>query len=146
MEFRCRNAVDLEPKEPKIDNQSGLSQIGAIRASDIWRGRLHRIVSPIEFQLPPTSPTPVPSISSSSMAQFAHVCSLTLPGRSTTASKPSPRPDNKPSPRWTAKPTMPGRGRCLKSVTVELFQRFRKVKKRIPIRDRSPVELVTVAE
>lgn len=33
-------AVDLEPKEPKIDNQCGLSQIDAIRASDIWRGRL----------------------------------------------------------------------------------------------------------
>ena len=51
-----------------------------------------------------------------------------------------------PSPKSTAKPTMPGRGKCLKSVTMELFQPFRKVKKRIPIRDRSPVELVTVAE
>ena len=44
MEFRCRNAVDLEPKEPKIDNQCGLSQIDTIRASDIWRGRLFYIV------------------------------------------------------------------------------------------------------
>ena len=42
MEFRCRNDVDLEPKEPKIDNQCGLSQINAIRASDIWRGRLKK--------------------------------------------------------------------------------------------------------
>ncbi len=42
MEFRCRNAVDLEPKEPKIDNQCGLSQIDTIRASDIWRGRQRR--------------------------------------------------------------------------------------------------------
>ncbi len=71
---------------------------------------------------------------------------LTLPGRSTTAFKPSPRPDNKPSPRWTAKPTMPGRGKCLKNVTMELFQPFRKLKKRIPIRDMSPVELVLFAE
>ena len=39
MEFRCRNDVDLEPKEPKISNQCGLSQSDTIRASDIWRGR-----------------------------------------------------------------------------------------------------------
>ena len=32
--------VDLEPREPKFGNQCGLSQIDAIRASDIWRGRL----------------------------------------------------------------------------------------------------------
>ena len=38
-------AVDLEPKEPKIDNQCGLSQIDAIRASDIWRGRLMKVYS-----------------------------------------------------------------------------------------------------
>ena len=43
MEFRCRNDVDLEPKEPKFDNQCGLSQINAIRASDIWRGRPQNI-------------------------------------------------------------------------------------------------------
>ena len=43
MEFRCRNAVDLEPKEPKISNQCGLSQSDTIRASDIWRGRLERL-------------------------------------------------------------------------------------------------------
>ena len=41
MEFRCRNDVDLEPKEPKIDNQCGLSQSDTIRASDIRRGRLY---------------------------------------------------------------------------------------------------------
>ena len=40
MEFRCRNDVDLEPREPKFGNQCGLSQIDTIRASDIWRGRL----------------------------------------------------------------------------------------------------------
>ena len=40
MEFRCRNDLDLEPKGPNIDNQSGLSQIDTIRASDIWWGRL----------------------------------------------------------------------------------------------------------
>ena len=45
MEFRCRNAVDLEPKEPKIDNQCGLSQIDTIRASDIWRGRQYNILN-----------------------------------------------------------------------------------------------------
>ncbi len=39
MEIRCRNDVDLEPKEPKFGNQCGLSQFDAIRASDIWRGR-----------------------------------------------------------------------------------------------------------
>ena len=43
MEFRCRNDVDLESKEPKIDNQCGLSQIDTIRASDIWRGRHYSI-------------------------------------------------------------------------------------------------------
>ncbi len=43
MQFRCRNDVDLEPKEPKIDNQCGLSQSDTIRASDIWRGRHARI-------------------------------------------------------------------------------------------------------
>jgi hypothetical protein len=45
MEFRCRNDVDLEPKEPKIDNQCGLSQSDTIRASDIWRGRLLKFAS-----------------------------------------------------------------------------------------------------
>ena len=30
MEFRCRNDVDLEPREPKFSNQCGLSQIDAI--------------------------------------------------------------------------------------------------------------------
>jgi len=33
----------LEPKEPKFGNQCGLSQFDAIRASDIWRGRLERL-------------------------------------------------------------------------------------------------------
>ncbi len=40
-------AVDLKPKEPKIDNQCGLSQIDAIRANDIWRGRLILIMPEI---------------------------------------------------------------------------------------------------
>ena len=44
MEFRCRNDVDLEPKEPKISNQCGLSQSDTIRASDIWRGLLISIL------------------------------------------------------------------------------------------------------
>jgi hypothetical protein len=44
MEFGCRNDVDLEPREPKICNQSGLSQIDAILASGIWRGGLESVV------------------------------------------------------------------------------------------------------
>ena len=44
MEFRCRNDVDLEPREPKFSNQSCLSQIVAILASGIWRGRLESVV------------------------------------------------------------------------------------------------------
>jgi hypothetical protein len=44
MEFRCRNDVDLEPRGPKFSNQCGLSQINAIRASDIWRGRPSKIL------------------------------------------------------------------------------------------------------
>jgi hypothetical protein len=54
MEFRCRYDVDLEPREPKFGNQCGLSQIDAIRASDILRGRLY--VNPgVAFQFDPSA-------------------------------------------------------------------------------------------
>ena len=46
MQFRCRNDVDLEPREPKFGNQSGLSQSDTIRASDIWRCRQYWVIPP----------------------------------------------------------------------------------------------------